>query len=658
MATPNRRRGTHRSVFYDLGNNNSSPVQQNLHNRHSSTTLLESTRPVDGSPTRLDTRAMEDSSELPSHAPGCHSSTDGREVCPFRCCELEPLGEYVLNQGFFNGLCSDITIKAFGEEYKLHRLLLCRSGYFKSFFMGPWAGSDETELSLVFDHDEYLTKEAFEIAISTLYGQQSRNLEKVNLLSMVAMGQYLDISDLVCYATAQLVDNLSFENIATLTHFATQNDYGQANERILANCKGFLCTKGYQAGVRAWDGIPCSFIASIVGMDSFFVPSEWERALFIVKLIDRRRKSRAAVSNDSATSEDDDDVEELLETLNTKVYFCHMTAEQLHKLENMQQSNGQPYVQPHVLRDALWLSIQLHKKVATVDERSTDLGLTISSDQPADDCTSWFVPTKDETIFGTPDEIHENMTHSHHIRDDLPSGKTTENAGDSMYRLTKIPPFRFSIAFTGVSELEAEKRVYAKTLWYAGSYWNLYIQKVRHRKGFQMGVYIHRATSCAPSRSGLLNKDTLNSSILDSESLGSISDGMNGLSINADNMDGVVSLSCEGGAGQNMSIHDDIPGDDDEDDLAAVEAEGDDTADASFLSYEDRRIKTSVYYIIYTPSRKINSSLTCFISTPDLFKKSQSWGWKSNSMCSFNEDGTLADGEDKVLKFMVVLGNT
>ncbi|ONH65816.1 Germ cell-less protein-like 1 [Cyberlindnera fabianii] len=574
MATPNRRRGTHRSVFYDLGNNNSSPVQQNLHNRHSSTTLLESTRPVDGSPTRLDTRAMEDSSELPSHAPGCHSSTDGREVCPFRCCELEPLGEYVLNQGFFNGLCSDITIKAFGEEYKLHRLLLCRSGYFKSFFMGPWAGSDETELSLVFDHDEYLTKEAFEIAISTLYGQQSRNLEKVNLLSMVAMGQYLDISDLVCYATAQLVDNLSFENIATLTHFATQNDYGQANERILANCKGFLCTKGYQAGVRAWDGIPCSFIASIVGMDSFFVPSEWERALFIV---------------------------------------------------------------------------------ATVDERSTDLGLTISSDQPADDCTSWFVPTKDETIFGTPDEIHENMTHSHHIRDDLPSGKTTENAGDSMYRLTKIPPFRFSIAFTGVSELEAEKRVYAKTLWYAGSYWNLYIQKVRHRKGFQMGVYIHRATSCAPSRSGLLNKDTLNSSILDSESLGSISDGMNGLSINADNMDGVVSLSCEGGAGQNMSIHDDIPGDDDEDDLAAVEAEGDDTADASFLSYEDRRIKTSVYYIIYTPSRKINSSLTCFISTPDLFKKSQSWGWKSNSMCSFNEDGTLADGEDKVLKFMVVL---
>jgi hypothetical protein len=521
----------------------------------------------------------------------------------------------------------------------------------------------------MFDHDSYITKESFDVAIGALYGATKLKADiGVNSLNMIAIAQYLDIPHIVCMATDQVVSTMSFKHIRTYTLFATQNNYGSASERIIDSARGFLSLNGWQGGLKVWDGIPSSIIASVLGADCFFVPSEWERAIFIIKLIERRQNRKSSIDDDDF----DDDLEPLFDILNSRVYYCHLTAEQLHKLENMTDTEGTPYVDPNVLRDALWQSVQLHKKVATADPKSQELGLTTVSEQPPDNVISWFVPAKDETLYGTPGTLETLIKENHQISESLPSGKTTEkhtNEGissttaidntnsDPLYKVTKVPPFRFSIAFSGVSELEADKRVYAKTLWYAGSYWNLYIQKIRHRKGYQMGVYIHRASSFAPSRSGLLNRDVLNTSMTQDN------DGDDDYELDLENMSmnfcgvsltdkSTPSQSTESLMNNSLAYTAD-----------SVETDTDDSKvenDGSFLSYEDQRAKTSVFYVIYTPSRKFSStsSLTCFISTPDLFNKSQSWGWKSNSMCSFNEDGTLADDQEKLLKFMVVLGNT
>jgi hypothetical protein len=58
---------------------------------------------------------------------------------------------------------------------------------------------------------------------------------------------------------------------------------------------------------------------------------------------------------------------------------------------------------------------------------------------------------------------------------------------------TEFPPFRFSAEFPSPRKLKEKKRVYSRTVSYAGSLWNIYIQKVRTAKNVQLGVYLHRA---------------------------------------------------------------------------------------------------------------------------------------------------------------------
>ncbi|KAL1614831.1 hypothetical protein SLS56_012003 [Neofusicoccum ribis] len=58
---------------------------------------------------------------------------------------------------------------------------------------------------------------------------------------------------------------------------------------------------------------------------------------------------------------------------------------------------------------------------------------------------------------------------------------------------THFPPFRFAAEFPNPRLLKEKKRVYSRTVFYAGSLWNIYIQKVRSAKNPQLGVYLHRA---------------------------------------------------------------------------------------------------------------------------------------------------------------------
>ncbi|KAF2434230.1 hypothetical protein EJ08DRAFT_582635 [Tothia fuscella] len=57
---------------------------------------------------------------------------------------------------------------------------------------------------------------------------------------------------------------------------------------------------------------------------------------------------------------------------------------------------------------------------------------------------------------------------------------------------SRFPPFRFAVEFPNPKSLKEKKRVYSRTVFYAGSLWNIYIHKVRTAKNPQLGVYLHR----------------------------------------------------------------------------------------------------------------------------------------------------------------------
>lgn len=75
-----------------------------------------------------------------------------------------------------------------------------------------------------------------------------------------------------------------------------------------------------------------------------------------------------------------------------------------------------------------------------------------------------------------------------------PSSASGSNAGQPHpIAFTHYPPFRFAAEFPNPRLLKEKKRVYSRTVFYAGSLWNIYIQKVRSSKNAQLGVYLHRA---------------------------------------------------------------------------------------------------------------------------------------------------------------------
>lgn len=80
---------------------------------------------------------------------------------------------------------------------------------------------------------------------------------------------------------------------------------------------------------------------------------------------------------------------------------------------------------------------------------------------------------------------------------------------------TEFPPFRFSAEFPNPRFLKEKKRVYSRTVAYAGSLWNIYIQKVRSAKNVQLGVYLHRAKEREAD-------DTIHSNTLSQQNAGTV----------------------------------------------------------------------------------------------------------------------------------------
>lgn len=80
---------------------------------------------------------------------------------------------------------------------------------------------------------------------------------------------------------------------------------------------------------------------------------------------------------------------------------------------------------------------------------------------------------------------------------------------DNGERFTKLEPFRFSVEFWGVDHLAEKERLYSETHFYAGSWFNVYVQTIKKKdKGTQLGIYLHRQnpneplpTPSSPSRS-------------------------------------------------------------------------------------------------------------------------------------------------------------
>ncbi|KAH0290475.1 hypothetical protein KCU62_g3523, partial [Aureobasidium sp. EXF-3399] len=292
------------------------------------------------------------------------------------------------------------------------------------------------------------------------------------------------------------------------------------------------------------------------------------------------------------------------------------------------------------------------------------------------------------------------------IRPDSAADSNTSELRPVSY--SYFPPFRFAVEFPSPRLLKEKKRVYSRTIFYSGSWWNLYIQKVRRGKNPQLGVYLHRAKERETDETLAAGGQTVPNTRVD-ERIGHLEREMilradrraeerrrllarrrSGDVADPDNADSSGDTDPDGGpagaattprsrglGGYRKSSELDVlsnfptkPAYYDEQD-SDFEDEDPEIAKLTrsvrvptLPPYVDSRPTIKTYFKIYSPS-KGGRMLSVYESAPDTFNFSQSWGWKSSTLML--DDGMLGDEvnpeaeipvrDANKLRFMIVIGN-
>ncbi|CAO3600901.1 unnamed protein product [Absidia cylindrospora] len=291
-----------------------------------------------------------------------------------------------------------------------------------------------------------------------------------------------------------------------------------------------------------------------------------------------------------------------------------MTFEQLNAIrQDINPFNDKPMVSDTIIKDALWNQIQIRAKIEGAMEDKKVLDMTTADPSSLSSATNnmYAIPTNDITTYTgesallhvtTPTSMLSYRNHliHHSPPSTSPSTSTSPSSQEHQRKSTSSspvsisttpetlqyaqhPPFRFSVEFKDVANLKRNVRVYSKTVFYAGSNWNMYIQKTKsQRKGkgvLQLGVYLHR------------------------QSIPSENDHPSSQKTPA------TSQNCHSG-----NNHVD--------------------QSSSFSQYVDNRLVTKTWFKIFCPSRGPKHTLTLFQSSPDDFSVLQSWGWRSTVLCA------------------------
>ncbi|KAI5849823.1 hypothetical protein BZA05DRAFT_401660 [Tricharina praecox] len=659
----------------------------------------------------------------------------------------DSLEDFLYNRGFLQGACSDVTIIAFGTQYRLHRLILDRSSFFSSCFNGgPWAEADSSEITLSPEAtDPNIEKHAFELALARLYGHVDKAEEDKHAMPLLATASYLRLQDLAESCVASLLRSLKTSNIADIIRFVTNSYYGPLTDRLLDSAKALLYRDGWEMQLSEWDGISGEIAAEIVGYEGFYVPTEYHRYCFVKGLTDCRIKAAYLADgspvdgsflkipenpdndylsadmarhhdlDDGVSSLGDDeidaDIQPLRDLLETGIYYIHMSFEELQKIAEDVDILGRPFVSEATIRDALWQQTILRQKVLNAQNDSPELGISkteyVQLSAPVKGgkspntlegkstntvglltpCTSssqldlfttgrgqkpkrkYFIPTEDSstTVIGDYPEQTPHVSvsgrgqprggasgNNNSSNNDTtavstsavanPDSGSKESGNGDEIRYSDFPPFRFSAEFKNIRCLKERKRVYSKTVFYAGSCWNIYIQSVKGARGTQLGVYLHRAKDregSGASSAGNRENDQLIGMI------GSLNQNQKSEAEEGDTTlhDGDTTGTLSSRPGANTSAS------------RATPPPSTEVSVAALGHYVDSRPIIQTYFKIFSPSRK-GKMLSIFSSRPDSFNFSQSWGWKSSSLIL--DEGMLGgegNEKDSRLRFMVVLGN-
>ncbi|KAK3074147.1 hypothetical protein LTR53_003677 [Teratosphaeriaceae sp. CCFEE 6253] len=393
------------------------------------------------------------------------------------------LPNHMYTRGLLQGRHSDITVNAFGQQYRLHRIVLDQAPFFTTALSAPWLEAESKEITVhPEDIDSSITQSSFELALKRLYGASEHSEEDAGAVGLFATGCWLEMQDLIDDSIGSMLRQMTPETISPLIRLVTNNYYGRSGDKILASAKSMLCRDGWQMPLRFWDHIPGDVIREIVGGDGFYIDGEWDRWVLAKRILDRRLRSGAleagltdpsdrrrvrkapdaanfmAVRFDGVYRKTSvgrgvpealqpwvmlythPDIEPVLVLLDEGIHYMHLDFEQLQFIRHARDCLGLPVMPDKVISSALWQQMELRQKVMNARDLDMELELPFRCTENEDTIAAGRDTTMSIT---TPAKaprrlrkLPNNKGKDRATRDSLPPGSTdTDTVEHTRYEL-------------------------------------------------------------------------------------------------------------------------------------------------------------------------------------------------------------------------------
>ena len=212
-ATVDRRRI--RSVEKDADDPTEAPSSQARHERQRSSTLTTLSRLF-----AVQAATSPEASRTSSYMQYARQNGYTRQTHG----ETAALPEHLYKRGLLEGRHRDITVHAFGKEYKLHRLILDRAPFFATALSEPWLEANSKEMTVHPEEiDASITQHSFELALKRLYGCPAVAEEDAHAVGLFATGCWLEMIDVMDLSIESMLRQMSPETLAPLINLVTKN---------------------------------------------------------------------------------------------------------------------------------------------------------------------------------------------------------------------------------------------------------------------------------------------------------------------------------------------------------------------------------------------------------------------------------------------------
>uniref|UniRef100_A0AAX7VCC2 BTB domain-containing protein n=1 Tax=Astatotilapia calliptera TaxID=8154 RepID=A0AAX7VCC2_ASTCA len=148
--------------------------------------------------------------------------------------KLKSTSKYIYQTLFLNGENSDIRICALGQEWNLHKVYLCQSGYFSSMFSGSWKESSMMEINLEIP-DQNIDTEALQVVFGSLY-RDDVLIKPSRVVSILAAACMLQLDDLIQQCGETMKENISAKTVCG--YYACASIYGL--DSVIKKCLEWL----------------------------------------------------------------------------------------------------------------------------------------------------------------------------------------------------------------------------------------------------------------------------------------------------------------------------------------------------------------------------------------------------------------------------------